>query len=101
MDLFGSYALLLAFALAIYAIAGGIAAIVTRRPLLIKSARNAGFAVCALIWLGTASLVYSFFTDNFTIAYFASHSNRTLAPYYKFSALLSVQEDALLFLIFL
>jgi hypothetical protein len=40
MDLFGSYALLLAFALAIYAIVGGIAAIITRRPLLIKSARH-------------------------------------------------------------
>ena len=69
MDLFGSYALLLAFALAIYAIAGGIAAIITRRPLLIKSARNAGFAVCALIWLGFGSLVYLFFTDNFAMAF--------------------------------
>ena len=48
MDLFGSYALLLAFAFALYAIFGGIAAIITRRPLLIKSARNAGFAVEAV-----------------------------------------------------
>ncbi len=48
VDLFGSYSLLLAFLCALYAIGGGIAAIWTRRPLLIKSARNAGFAVCVL-----------------------------------------------------
>jgi cytochrome c-type biogenesis protein CcmF len=101
LDLFGSYALLLAFAFAAYAIVGGIAAIITRRPLLIKSARNAGFAVCALIWMGTASLVYLFFTDNFSLAYVAAHSNRNLAPYYKFSALWSGQEGSLLFWSFL
>jgi cytochrome c-type biogenesis protein CcmF len=101
LDLFGSYSLLLAFAFALYAIFGGIAAIVTRRPLLIKSARNAGFAVCVLIWIGTASLVYLFFTDNFSMAYVAAHSNRTLSPYYKFSALWSGQEGSLLFWSFL
>src|SRR5450759_3044829 len=97
MDLFGSYALLLAFALAVYAIAGGIAAIITRRPLLIKSARNAGMAVCVLIWLGTASLVYLFYADNYSMAYVAGHSNRNLSLYYKFSALWSGQEGSLLF----
>ena len=82
-------------------LSGGIAAIITRRPLLIKSARNAGFAVCVLIWLGMASLVYLFFTDNFSIAYVAEHSNRNLAPFYKFSALWSGQEGSLLFWSFL
>ena len=97
MDIFGSYALLLAFAFALYAIFGGIAAIITRRPLLIKSARNAGFAVCVLIWIGTVSLWYLFYTDNFSMAYVAAHSNRSLSPYYKFSALWSGQEGSLLF----
>src|ERR1700719_2396830 len=101
MYLFGSYALLLAFALAIYAIAGGIAAVITRRPLLIKSARNAGFAVCALIWLAFGSLVYLFFTDNFAMAYVAEHSNRNLGNLYKFSALWSGQQGSLLFWSFL
>src|SRR6202049_2551903 len=101
MDLFGSYALLLAFALAIYAIAGGIAAVITRRPLLIKSARNAGFAVCALVWFGFASLVYLFFTNNYAMAYVAEHSNRNLPALYKFSAVWSGQEGSLLFWSFL
>ena len=101
MDLFGSYSLLLAFAFALYAIFGGIAAIITRRPLLIKSARNAGFAVCLLIWIGTACMWYLFFTDNYSLAYVAAHSNRSLSPYYKFSALWSGQEGSLLFWSFL
>ncbi len=101
MDIFGSYALLLAFAFAVYAIVGGIIAIITRRPLLIKSARNAGFAVCALIWMGTASLIYLFFTNNYAMAYVAAHSNRTLSPYYKFTALWSGQEGSLLWWSFL
>jgi cytochrome c-type biogenesis protein CcmF len=101
LDLFGSYSLLLAFAFALYAIFGGIAAIITRRPLLIKSARNAGFAVCVLIWIGTACMWYLFFTDNYSLAYVAAHSNRSLSPYYKFSALWSGQEGSLLFWSFL
>jgi cytochrome c-type biogenesis protein CcmF len=101
LDLFGAYSLLLAFAFAVYAIFGGIAAIITRRPLLIKSARNAGFAVCVLIWIGTCSLWYLFFTNNYSLAYVAAHSNRTLSPYYKFSALWSGQEGSLLFWSFL
>ena len=48
MDVFGSFALLLAFVCAAYAIVGGIAAIRTRHPLLIKSARQAGIATGAV-----------------------------------------------------
>ena len=40
MDVFGSFALVLAFVCAVYAFAGGIAAIVTRHPLLVKSTRG-------------------------------------------------------------
>ena len=63
MDLFGSFALLLAFVCALYAIVGGIFAIRTRNPYLIKSARNAGMAVCGLIVLAVASLEYLFLTE--------------------------------------
>ncbi len=46
MDVFGSFALVLAFVCAAYAFGGGIAAIITRHPLLIKSTRQAGMATC-------------------------------------------------------
>ncbi|HZP31979.1 MAG TPA: heme lyase CcmF/NrfE family subunit [Candidatus Acidoferrales bacterium] len=101
MDLFGSFALLLAFLCGVYAFVGGIAAIITRRPLLIKSARNAGMAVCVLIWLGFGSLAYLFLTDNFSMAYVVEHSNRTLPAFFKFAAIWAGQQGSLLFWSFL
>ncbi len=101
MDLFGSFALLLAFVCACYAVVGGIVSILTRHPLLIKSARQAGVAACGLIFLATGSLVYLFFTDNYSISYVAAHSNRDLSSFYKIAALWSGQEGSLLFWTFL
>ena len=97
MDIFGSFALLLAFLAAVYAFGAGIAGIITRRPLLTKSARNAGMAVFGLITLAVGSLEYFFFTDNFSLAYVAEHSNRALPLFYKFAALWAGQEGSLLF----
>jgi cytochrome c-type biogenesis protein CcmF len=101
VDVFGSFALVLAFICAAYAFAGGIAAILTRHPLLIKSARQAGMATCCLIFLATFSLEYLFFSDNFSIAYVVSHSNRDLSTFYKIAALWAGQEGSLLFWSFL
>src|SRR2546422_260325 len=101
MDIFGSFALVLAFVCAVYAFGGGIAAIFTRHPLLIKSTRQAGMATCGLIFLATFSLEYLFFSDNFANAYVVSHSNRDLATFYKIAALWSGQEGSLLFWSFL
>jgi len=101
VDVFGSFALVLAFICAVYAFGGGIAAIITRHPLLIKSTRQAGMATCCLIFLATFSLEYLFFSDNFSIAYVVSHSNRDLSTFYKVAALWSGQEGSLLFWSFL
>jgi cytochrome c-type biogenesis protein CcmF len=101
VDVFGSFALVLAFLCAVYAFVGGIAAILTRHPLLIKSARQAGLATCGLIFLATFSLVYLFFSDNYSVAYVVEHSNRDLPTFYKVAALWSGQEGSLLFWSFL
>ena len=101
MDVFGSFALILAFICAVYAFAGGIAAILTRHPLLVKSARQAGIATCGLIFLATLSLVYLFFSDSYWVAYVVAHSNRDLSTFYKIAALWSGQEGSLLFWSFL
>jgi cytochrome c-type biogenesis protein CcmF len=101
VDVFGSFALVLAFTCAAYALVGGIAAVLTRHPLLIKSARQAGMATCCLIFLATFSLEYLFFTDNFSMAYVVSHSNRDLSTFYKVAALWSGMEGSLLFWSFL
>jgi cytochrome c-type biogenesis protein CcmF len=97
MDVFGSFSLLLAFVCAVYAFIGGIFAIKTRHPLLIKSTRQAGIATCVLIFLSTLSLEYLLFTDNFSMAYVVSHSNRDLSSFYKVAALWAGQEGSLLF----
>jgi len=101
VDLFGSFALLLAFVCALYAILAGIFGIWKRNQILLKSARHAGIALCVLVMLGTASLIYLFYTDNFAIAYVAEHSSRDLPSFYKFPALWSGQEGSLLFWSFL
>jgi cytochrome c-type biogenesis protein CcmF len=88
---------MLAFVCAVYAVAAGIWGIATRNTLLLKSARNAGLAVCVLVTLGTLALVYLFLTDNFSISYVASHSNRDLPAFYKVAALWGGQEGSLLF----
>jgi len=101
MDVFGSFTLLLAFVCAVYALVGGIAAIITRHPLLVKSTRQAGIATCVLIFIATFSLEYLLFSDNFSQAYVVSHSNRDLSAFYKVAALWSGQEGSLLFWSFL
>src|SRR5258707_78707 len=101
MDVFGSFTLLLAFVCAVYALVGGIAATITRHPLLVKSTRQAGMATCVLIFIATFSLEYLLFTDNFSQAYVVSHSNRDLSAFYKVAALWSGQEGSLLFWSFL
>jgi cytochrome c-type biogenesis protein CcmF len=85
----------------VYAFVGGIAAIITRHPLLVKSTRQAGIATCVLIFIGTFSLEYLLFSDNFSQAYVVSHSNRDLSTFYKIAALWSGQEGSLLFWSFL
>jgi cytochrome c-type biogenesis protein CcmF len=101
VDVFGSFALLLAFLCAVYAFVGGIFAIRTRHPLLVKSARQAGMATCVLIFIATFSLVYLFFSDSYWVAYVVAHSNRDLPTFYKIAALWSGQEGSLLFWSFL
>jgi cytochrome c-type biogenesis protein CcmF len=97
VDILGSFALIAALVTAVYAFAAGIAAIITRKPLLIKSARHAGMALFPLVSLSVGSLLYLFVTNNFMMAYVAEHSNRNLPLFYKLAALWSGQEGSLLF----
>jgi cytochrome c-type biogenesis protein CcmF len=97
VDIVGSFALILALVTVAYAFAAGIGAIVTRKPLLLKSARNAGMAVFPLVSVAVGCLLYLFLTNNFTMAYVAEHSSTHLPFFYKFAALWSGQEGSLLF----
>src|SRR4051794_23192800 len=96
----GSYSLLLAVALSLYAFVAGIAAL-TRKSgasdLLGETARRAGIALFGTVFVACAVLVIATFQNNFSIAYILHHSNVDLPGPYKFAVLWSGQEGSLLF----
>ena len=105
MAAFGSFALLIAMALAAYNLFAGVVAlrlIATGQPAAISperladTARRAGIAGFIAVTAAAFALVYAVFTNDFSITYILEHSNRALPGAYKFSALWSGQEGSLL-----
>ena len=64
---------------------------------LAETARRAGIACFAAVFLAACALVYAALTDDFSVAYVVNHSNRALPGPYKFAALWSGQEGSILF----
>jgi cytochrome c-type biogenesis protein CcmF len=105
MATFGSFALLIALALAAYNLLAGALALrllATGQPApvsperLADTARRAGIAGFVAISAAAFALLWSVFTNDFSIAYILEHSNRALPGPYKFAALWSGQEGSLL-----
>jgi cytochrome c-type biogenesis protein CcmF len=105
MAAFGSFALLIALALAAWNLLAGAWAlrlIATGRPVwfsperLADTARRAGMAGFLAITAAAGALIWSVFANDFSITYIMEHSNRALPGAYKFSALWSGQEGSLL-----
>src|SRR5580658_9544671 len=100
MSQIGSFALLLALALCAYSFLAGLLALVIKGSgsgRLGETARRAGIASFAIVFLAAVVLVVAAFRDDFTIAYVFHHSNRDLPGPYKFATLWSGQEGSLLF----
>jgi cytochrome c-type biogenesis protein CcmF len=100
MAVIGSFVLLLAVVCSAYCAVAGIVAIVRSRDYavpLAETARRAGIATFALVFLAAVILVVAAFENNFSIAYIFHHSNRDLPAPYKFATLWSGQEGSLLF----
>ena len=105
MAAFGSLCLLIALALAAWNLFAGAVAlrlIATGQPTWISperladTARRAGIAVFVAVTGAAFALVFSVFTNDFSITYILEHSNRALPIPYKFAALWSGQEGSLL-----
>jgi cytochrome c-type biogenesis protein CcmF len=105
MATFGSFALLIALALAAYNLLAGAIALrllATGQPApisperLADTARRAGIAGFVAITAAAFALVWLVFTNDFSITYIMEHSNRALPGPYKFAALWSGQEGSLL-----
>jgi cytochrome c-type biogenesis protein CcmF len=115
MPEFGSFCLLLALILTAYNLLIGALALWGATPSgfrataipaaswnrLGETARRAGIASFVALCCAAFALVWAAFTDDFSVAYIASHSNRALNPAYKFAALWSGQEGSLLLWAFL
>jgi cytochrome c-type biogenesis protein CcmF len=100
MSQIGSFALLLALALCAYSFLAGLLALVITGPgagRLGETARRAGIASFAIVFLAAVVLVVAAFQNDFSIAYIFHHSNRDLPAPYKFATLWSGQEGSLLF----
>jgi cytochrome c-type biogenesis protein CcmF len=100
MSQIGSFALLLALALCAYSFLAGILALVNEGPgseRIGETARRAGVASFAVVFLAAVVLVVAAFQNDFSIAYIFHHSNRDLPAPYKFATLWSGQEGSLLF----
>ncbi|HLK54137.1 MAG TPA: heme lyase CcmF/NrfE family subunit, partial [Candidatus Angelobacter sp.] len=92
--------LLFALALALYCFVVGILAAVRKDAIgnrLAETARRAGMATFAAVFIAAAALVYAAMTNDFSVAYILHHSNRALPGPYKFAALWSGQEGSILF----
>lgn len=106
MPQFGSFSLLLALALSAYCLSAGAFALwIGRRQEagaedralhLGETARRAGLASFVAISCAAVALVWASFTNDFSVSYILHHTNRSLHPAYKFSALWSGQEGSLL-----
>jgi cytochrome c-type biogenesis protein CcmF len=105
MPSFGSFALLLALALAVYCLLAGSLALwaaAHNRPLAVsplalgETARRAGIMTFVAVSCAAFALIYAAFTGDYSVDYVLHHTNRALPWYYKFSALWSGQEGSLL-----
>ena len=96
----GSLALLIAFVLCAYSFLVGLVALLLSGEAadrLSETARRAGIAAFAAVFLAALVLVTSAFRDDFSIRYILEHSNHDLPIPYKFATLWSGQEGSLLF----
>ena len=96
MENIGALAVLLAFALAIYAIIGSVTGKLKRNPFLIVSGERAVYGVWFLVTLASAILVSALLTGDFRFSYVAENSNRAMPAIYKFTAWWGGQAGSLL-----
>ena len=96
MENTGYVCLLLAFVLAVYAIAASLAGAARRNRLLTLSAERSVYAVWFCLTIASAILIHAFLSDDYRYAYVASNSNHAMAASYKFAAWWGGQEGSLL-----
>ena len=96
MENLGALSILIAFCLAVFAIAASLAGKYGKRPFLTVSAERAVYSIWILLTIASGILIYALVTGDFRLAYVAGHTNKAMAPIYKFTAWWGGQEGSLL-----
>jgi len=93
----GYITLLLALVASIYAVIAFVFGVRGRHLALTDSAKNSLLAVCGLVSISVAILIYALVTHDFQIAYVTSYTSRDLPLPYLISALWAGNDGSLLF----
>lgn len=93
----GYIALFLALVASIYSAIAFVFGVRGSQPTLIESAKKSLLAVCGLVSISVAALVYALVTHDFQIEYVASYTDRSLSLVYLLSALWAGNDGSLLF----
>ncbi|MGH7814283.1 MAG: heme lyase CcmF/NrfE family subunit [Candidatus Binataceae bacterium] len=92
----GKFALAIALILAVYSIFANVFGVRRANPGLTASARHAVWAMCAMVTIAIFVLWIELFRSDFSLAYVAAHSSKSLPDFYKITALWGGQEGSLL-----
>ena len=95
---FGALSLWIALALSSYAAFGSVLGKVRGIPALLESSRHAIYLLVLVLLVATLSLVGSFITHDFEVAYVAGHSSLAMPGIYTWVAFYAGNEGSLLFI---
>ncbi len=96
MEIFGHFALVIAFVVSLYIISVSVFGIKKKREELLKSAENGVTVVFCLLNCAVFSLFYLLLRSDFHVKYVANYTNHTLPLIYKLAAFWGGQEGSLL-----
>ena len=96
MENLGALSVLLAFCMAVFAVAAAVTGKYAKRPYLVVSAERAVYAAWLLLTAASVVLVTLLIKGDYRIAYVAAHSNKAMPAIYKFTAWWGGQEGSLL-----
>jgi cytochrome c-type biogenesis protein CcmF len=92
----GQLAVCLALVLSVYAVVQAVLSVTGRAPARLRAARNVLYANVALVSFGCATLIWSFATLDFSVAYVAANGSSQLPMIYRLTAMWGAHEGSLM-----
>jgi cytochrome c-type biogenesis protein CcmF len=96
MSTIGYVVLFLSLEVSLFSAAASLLGARMGYPRLVSFARIGAFAVCGLLSLAVALLLYAFFGHDFHLSYVADYSSRDMSPLYLLTSFYAGNEGSLL-----